>query len=162
MSSQAFTSVSCHSRGQITRQATSISYRLNDNELHVWVDQGGNKRVCTELFRQGVIDRSRYIADVAYCRHALSETVLLGYRIWGPACAALMNEHRWFMTLMSTPTRWFIEDSAFHMALRNTPHWRGRFVRRAVFIPVCWAIGALSNSLSGRHGDNASRHLFSK
>ncbi|WP_143331633.1 hypothetical protein [Burkholderia sp. IDO3] len=158
MSSQALTFASCHSRDHAPQQPAAIRYRLNENELHVWVNDQGSKRVCTELFRSGVVDRSRYIADVAYCRYSLSETVLRGYRIWGPACASLMQRHRWFMTLIATPTKWFIEDSAFHMALRDTPHWRGRLVRRAIFVPACWAIGALSNLLARRRASEALQH----
>lgn len=121
-------------------------YRMSDHERYVWVDDGGNKRVCTELFNNGLVDRKRYIADVAYCRHTLSEITLRGYRLWGPACASLMRRHPWFLRAIAVPTRWFIEESAFHMSLRTTRHWPGWFVRHALFVPVCWSIGMMAGA----------------
>lgn len=158
MNSQAFTFPPRGLVDNAHKKTTITKYPMNDGELKVWVDSQGNKRVCTELFRNGKIDRSRYIADVTFCRNSLSETVMRGYRVWGPACASLMQRSPWFMTLIATPTKWFIEDSAFHMSLRDTPHWGGRIVRNAIFVPACVAVASIAHLLSRRDTRKAARH----
>jgi hypothetical protein len=124
---------------------------MSDRELKIWVDTSGNKRVCTELFKKGEIDRARYIADVTFCRQSLPESVMQGYRIWGPACASLMRRYPLFMKIVSLPTKWFIENSAFHMSLRDSPHWCGQIVRNFIFIPFCWVAWVLARVKSAWH-----------
>lgn len=116
---------------------TLAKTRPSDRELHIWVDSGGSKRVCTELFKAGYMDSARYMADVAYCRMTFTPSVNHGYSLWGPTCASMMRRYKWIMWAMSKPTLWFVEDSAFQMSQRETPHWRGMFVRYVVFIPAC-------------------------
>lgn len=115
----------------------------------LWQSEQG-KAVCLEMYRQDMICRERYEVDVAFCRRTWSARTWRGYRRWGPSCASLMRRRRWFARLIAVPAKWFIEDAAFQMAVRRERHWRGWFIRRALFQPFCWMLGSghLTGSVS--------------
>lgn len=102
---------------------------------------GGGKVICTELCRNGVIEHDVWMADIRYSRENFSEQTMRGYHAWGVPYVRLMRKYPAFAKVASAPTRWFAEDIAYRMGVRNNPNRAGWALRELGFRPLCWTLG---------------------
>jgi hypothetical protein len=97
--------------------------------------------ICTELYRQGLLDEKTYLADSAY-GDSLDDDILIGYRIWGEGVARLMRKSKAFTKLVSIFAIPWAKEMAFQMGILDKGHWLGKAMN-IVGIPICRFIGRL-------------------
>jgi len=107
-------------------------------------DSGGDsgKIICTEFYRTGVISRELWRADIKYSKNNFSEQTMRGYHFWGRSIVKLIRRYKIFAKLIVYPTRWFAEDIAYKMGVKNSkPNIKGMIIREVFFKPISWFIG---------------------
>ncbi len=102
---------------------------------------GAGTVICTELFRQGLLDEKTYLADSAY-GSLLDDEILIGYRVWGEGVARLMRESKTFTKVVSLFSIPWAKEMAYQMGVLDKGHWLGRTMN-IVGIPICRLIGRL-------------------
>lgn len=104
---------------------------------------GGGTVLCTELYRQGKLDRVSYWADSAYGRTVDTET-LQGYRLWAEPLANAMSQSVVLTTILEPFVRSWAYEMAYRMGKRTSGRKLGAFLCM-VGVPVCHVIGKLMN-----------------
>jgi hypothetical protein len=97
--------------------------------------------ICTELYRQGLLDKKTYLADSAYGA-LLDDDILIGYRVWGEGVTKLMRESKMFTKIVSMFAIPWAKEMAHEMGVLDRGHWLGK-VMNMVGIPICRFIGRL-------------------
>ncbi len=103
------------------------------------VGYASNKVICTELYRQRLLDREIYEAEQGY-RKLITPTQYVGYRIMADPIVARMKKSKRF-TLMLAP---LIRMVARQMAHTVEPGIRGSRVGKIILphiITLCWLVG---------------------
>lgn len=108
-------------------------------------DSGG-KVICTELCRNGDIPHDVWMADIRYSRTNFSDRTMRGYHAWGVPYVKLMRKYPLFAALAKHPTRWFAEDIAYRMGVRDRRNLKGWMLREVFFRPLCSLIGVFAES----------------
>ena len=105
--------------------------------------EGSDDRViCTELCRQGRIDRKLLVADLKYSRKHVSKTTLVGYHFWARPYVRLMKRSRLATRLIAPIGILRARECAWQLCQADRPCWSGKLIR-LVGEPLCFAIGAL-------------------
>lgn len=99
--------------------------------------------LCTELYRQGKLDRASYWADSAYGRTVDDET-LIGYRLWAEPLANAMSQSVVLTAILEPFVRSWAYEMAYRMGVRTSGEWLGYFLC-VLGTPVCRLIGKLMN-----------------
>ncbi len=131
--------------GKTDEKTAQIQNNLNDNDdSDTHADGGGgggNSRViCTELMRQGMLDKAIWRADLLFTRKHLSPATVRGYHLWAIPYVRLMRRSPWAQNLIRPLATWRAEELAFQMGVRPRCNWKGKFLRW-VGEPICFAIG---------------------
>lgn len=95
--------------------------------------------LCTELYEQGILDKTTYLKDSAYGRQVLmtSPEVIIGYHFWAKPIVKLMKKSKLFTHIVKYPVlAW-----ANHIA-NNKKSLFGHFCVK-VGQPICGFIGKL-------------------
>ncbi|HEY9078810.1 hypothetical protein [Magnetovibrio sp.] len=111
-------------------------------------DAGGTV-ICTELYRQGLIDKHVYRADQRFGLRLLRNDpdVIAGYHFWAQSVVHLMRKSRLFTQIVykSVGEAW-AREMALREGLNGIGTVRGKLVI-AIGIPVCRAIGRALTAL---------------
>jgi hypothetical protein len=101
--------------------------------------------LCTELHRQGLMDRDLYLKDAAYGEYLkkYNPNVVVGYKFLATPFVALMSKSSVFTSIMKYP----ILSWAKHIAGEESSTW-GHLCQN-IGEPVCAIIGKLISKLSG-------------
>lgn len=100
--------------------------------------------ICTELYRQGKMPRSWYLAGGPVFA-SYSEIGKRGYYLWAIPCVRHMRRcpDSRFTKFLEVIFRWRAEDIAASRGVKNTRKlWRGKFVT-AILYPSCHVFGAI-------------------
>jgi hypothetical protein len=108
--------------------------------------------VCTELHRQGLMDKDLLRADLDFTRKNIPFVTMQGYWLWGLPLVRLMKKSHLATALIRPIAVWRAEEIGFQMGIRAKPHYGGKFVR-LVTESLCWTLGM---------GLRATRYLKSK
>lgn len=121
-----------------------IAREANEAQVRSAEAQGG-KVLCTELHRQGLLDRNILEADLKQTRNYSLE-VRTGYLSWGTPLSKLMRKSK-TLTYALKP---FIKSWAYHMAYKEGVHNRFNllgYILELIGIPICFGIGFIKKSL---------------
>lgn len=110
----------------------------------------GSKVICTELCRAGEIDHEVWLADIRYSRQNFSERTMRGYHLWGVPYVRWMRRYPVLASLAKHPTRWFAEDIAFQMGVRQRRNLKGWVLREMLFRPLCSFLGVFAKARDWR------------
>lgn len=108
--------------------------------------------VCTELLRQGLIEKDLLRAELAHTKQHIPRVTMEGYWLWGVPLVRLMKKSPLATRLIRPIAVWRAEEVAYQMGMRDKPNHLGKLVR-LVGESLCWALG---------HGLRAARFLKSK
>ena len=97
--------------------------------------------ICTELYRQGLLDDATYEADAAFGT-TLSETTLRGYRIWANPVVALMKNSETATTIVSTIAKPWTKEMAYQVGVAEEGSIIGKGMM-IVGVPISWTIGVV-------------------
>jgi hypothetical protein len=101
--------------------------------------------LCTELHRQGLMDRDLYLRDAAYGEYLkkYNPNVVVGYHFLAAPFVKLMKKSSMFTSIMKYP----ILSWAKHIAGEESSTWG--YLCQNIGEPVCAIIGKLISKLSG-------------
>lgn len=108
-------------------------------------DAGGgsdDRVICTELCRQGLMDRKLLISDLKYSRHHISDTTLLGYHFWAKPYVRLMKRSRLATAIIKPFGELRAQECAWQLCQADSGSIRGKVIR-LVGEPLCFCIGLL-------------------
>jgi len=97
--------------------------------------------ICTELYRQGLLDKEIYLADSTYGA-LLDDAVLIGYHSWAEGIASKMRDSKILTRVVSLIAIPWAKEMAFQMGTLDKGHWLGKAMN-IVGIPICRFIGRL-------------------
>jgi hypothetical protein len=110
----------------------------------------GGTVICTQLYKDGHLPLSVYLADIRYVRAHFSETTQNGYRFWAVPFVALMRRNRFAYAVGKyAGTRW-----SYHCASHVTAYMKGNIVGAAltaVLVPICYMIGRIAKPVAYQH-----------
>ncbi len=95
--------------------------------------------ICTELHRQGYLDESVWIADVAFGQRQ-SQATRDGYRLWAAPIARGMARSRVLTLVVAALALPWAQEMAFRTGASSSGSRVGR-VAMAIGLPICSAIG---------------------
>ena len=101
----------------------------------------GGTVICTELYKQGLLDEKTYKADSAY-GSLLDDDILIGYKVWGQVVARLMSKSKVFTRIVSIFAIPWAKEMAFQIGVLDEGSWLGRIMNK-IGIPICRFIGRL-------------------
>lgn len=114
--------------------------------------------VCTELLRQGLIDKALLRAELAHTKAHIPPVTMEGYWVWAVPLVRLMKKSRLATKLIRPIAVWRAEEIGYQMGVRAKPHYRGKAVR-LIGESLCWMIGAgLRAARSLNHMIKENRH----
>ncbi len=105
---------------------------------------GGNRVICTELFRQGLLENGLYRLDLKFSEQRLTPAHVRGYHLWAVPWVGWMRRSRSVTALSHRLARWRALEIAYQLGERPAGNWRGKIVR-AVGEPLCWLLGLFAN-----------------
>jgi len=103
---------------------------------------GGGKIICTELYRQGLLDEATYRADQAFGA-TMDPLVMRGYHLWAPTVVSLMRRSRVVTMVVATVARPWAREMACRMGARADGSLVGAWLM-AAGIPLCRALSLLA------------------
>lgn len=101
---------------------------------------GGGRVICTELMRQGLLDKIIWRADLAFTLKHLSSTTVRGYHLWAIPYVRLMRRSPMAQRFIRPLATWRAEELAFQMGVLPKSNWKGKLLRW-IGEPICFAIG---------------------
>lgn len=104
----------------------------------------GGSVICSELYRQGLMDKVTWIADEQFGRLLPRET-LIGYQIWARPVAQAMAKSPLLTALVALAARPWVHEMAYQMGARSRGSWIGRVMMK-LGVPVCTALSSLITS----------------
>ncbi|QSH39327.1 type II secretion system protein [Candidatus Kaiserbacteria bacterium] len=110
-------------------------------EFNVDLGDGGTTVICTELYRQGLLDDVIYEADAAFGA-TLSQTTLRGYHAWAVPVVTLMQKSEQVTRIVAVIAKPWTVEMAHQMGVLD----EGSIIGKAMMIvgvPVSWTIGAV-------------------
>lgn len=122
----------------------AMAWQAAEAQKDIAREQSG-KVLCTELHRQGLLDREILEADLRETKNYCSE-VRSGYLSWGIPLSKLMRNNK-TLTYILKP---FIKSWAYHMAYKQGVHKKFNllgFTLELIGIPACFGIGFIKKLL---------------
>jgi len=111
---------------------------------------GGGKIICTELYRQGLLDEATYRADQAFGA-TMDPLVMRGYHLWAPTVVRLMRRSRVVTMAVAAVARPWAREMACRMGVRADGSLVGAWLM-AAGIPLCRALGGFTTHNEGAPG----------
>lgn len=123
---------------------------------------GGGRVICTELVRQGLMDRALCEADMRWSIDNLGPIMARGYHAWAIPYTRLMRRSPLATRIARPVATWRARELAYKMGLEPTGCRRGKVIR-LIFEPACWVIGLFvaDNDFSRAHRENMRRRSCS-
>ncbi|CCQ72334.1 hypothetical protein [Magnetospira sp. QH-2] len=143
--------------GELTPADTE--YYVVGNSEAAPSDNLSDRVICTELYRQGLLDRPLYVLDLRFTAKHLSPAHVRGYHFWALPLVRAMRRSprvtRWVRPFAIARAR---ELAHRMMPHRYPPHWPGKLVR-LIGEPASWLLGQLvgPSSLQVSRPDAVSR-----
>jgi len=102
----------------------------------------GGTVICTELHRQGLMDKTIFKADEAFGRYIgdNQKEVLIGYHFWAKPVVSLMQKSRIFTQIVNVLAKPWSYEMAYRMGARDEGTFAGKILM-FVGVPVCRTIG---------------------
>ena len=119
---------------------TGADYYSSTSNVLITSIEGGTV-ICTELYRQGLLDEKTYLADSAYGA-LLDDAVLIGYHSWAEGIADKMRDSKILTKIVSVLAIPWAKEMAYQMGVLDKGHCLGK-VMNMVGIPICRFIGRL-------------------
>ncbi len=119
---------------------TGADYYSSTSDVLTTSIEGGTV-ICTELYRQGLLDKKTYLADSVYGA-LLDDAVLIGYHSWAEGIADKMRDSKILTRVVSLIAIPWAKEMAYQMGVLDKGHWLGK-VMNIVGIPICRLIGRL-------------------
>ena len=121
---------------------TNDFYNNTDNSNQGNDDSGSGSVICTELFRQGLLDIITYKADAKFGK-LLNEKypyVLKGYHFLANPIVKQMKESKKFTSLVYKFAKPWSEEMAYQMHVTEKGNAFGKFIM-SIGIPICGFVG---------------------
>ncbi len=107
---------------------------------------GGDKVICGELNRQGIMDDATYQGDLQYQREHVHNFTKAGYLLWARPLVKLMRRSKIVTKIVTPPAMAWAKE----MAKRSVGHGNGSVAGKIMLFtiaPVCTVLGAILWSL---------------
>jgi len=100
----------------------------------------GGRVICTQLVRDGLLEKSDQLLDMEFTFRALSHIHVRGYLFWGKPWVRHMRKSERARRYTLAVVKWRLDEIKYQMGLRDKPDYRGKIVR---FIGenACFIIG---------------------
>lgn len=112
-------------------------------------DSDGDKIICVELYRQGLLDPVIYRADEQFGRflRMTNPDALAGYHLWAKPVVKMMQHSELASKVVFFFAKLWAEEMAYRMGAKKEGNFYGN-VLMGVGLPICETIGKSINYLS--------------
>ena len=103
-------------------------------------DDGKSRVICTQLLREGALDRHLWQCDMRFTLETLSPATIRGYHFWAVPYVRLMRRFPLASAIVRPLAVWRAKEVAYQLGHRPEPHYGGKIVR-VLGESVCWLLG---------------------
>ena len=105
-------------------------------------DDDGGSIICTELYRQGLLPKKIWVADMRYARDHTSETTKRGYHFWARPCVRAMRRSKFWTRFWKPIAGGWAYHMAYKLGRHDRPNWMGRMVALTL-LPLSGTLGRI-------------------
>lgn len=101
--------------------------------------------ICTELYRQGLMDEETWKADVSFSSELDYETIR-GYHLWGIPLSKAMRRSKLITRLITPLALCWAREMAYQAKVKSTGSRIGRLLLK-VGVPICTSLGRYTSKM---------------
>ncbi len=149
------------SRGTIHYDTKNKAHIVPAKPKSVKSERKGKKVICVELFKQGLMEESVFLADEAFGEKLYMEDprVIRGYHLWAKPVVILMRKSKFFTHLINLLAKPWSYEMAYTMGKRKKGNAVGKILM-FVGIPFCGILGYLNETGQSKVVDHLTKNNF--